>query len=420
MIAFFLLAVGGAYGQISQSATPALARLASYKRLGDFKPGYYSQSAQPAHNSSRLGAMLSPYRSVAVDPTRILLGSVLFVPQAYGVTLPSGEIHDGLFFAQEARRASGDSLALYVGEETQSDNTFTRHKNFHRNLGLEIYLANEPIAGAFRRRFREEFEPKPQRGLNEMLAKDIEALLREVSAKEPKLVTRLQLYSARAKGTPYSLFCLGEGPTAKYDRDPLLDFSRADCVTFVEQILALALAKNYEQMFATLQRIRYQNGEISFTTRNHYTHADWIPNNSWLLEDVTEEIGGPLCQDMTKTIDRPGFFRKLGVPDHELQNVSAPQTLTIKFIPTASLPKIKNKLQGGEIVSIIQKMPGIFSAHMGFIFRDEYGNVLFRHASSRKETNQVTDEFFDDVIEQLRGSESRVGMAFIRIKPNLN
>ena len=200
----------------------------------------------------------------------------------------------------------------------------------------------------------------------------------------------------------------------------MLDFSRADCVTFVEQILALALAKNYEQMFATLQRIRYQNGEISFTTRNHYTHADWIPNNSWLLEDVTEEIGGPLCQDMTKTIDRPGFFRKLGVPDHELQNVSAPQTLTIKFIPTASLPKIKNKLQGGEIVSIIQKMPGIFSAHMGFIFRDEYGNVLFRHASSRKETYQVTDEFFDDVIEQLRNSEARVGMAFIRIKANEN
>lgn len=405
------------FGQIGYSQS--LATLSAYKRLGVATPVFYAGEKAATRFEARLGARLSPYRSAAVNPNKILLGSVLFVSQLYGAQLPSGEIHDGLLFAQEAWRSAGDSIALFVGEEPQNDNAFVQHPAFRRaRSNLEIYLVHEPHAGAFRRRFRETFEPKPQRALHEMLAKDIDVLLRETSAKEQDFLKRLQLYSARAKGTPYSLFCLGEGPNGKYDRDPLIDFSRADCVTFIEQMLALALSTNYEHMFATLQRIRYANGVIGYTTRNHYTHADWVPNNSWLLEDVTAQIGNELCVDMTKTIDRPGFFRKLGVAEEELQNVRAPQTMTIKYIPTANLPKIKSKLQGGEIVSIIQKMPGIFSAHTGFIFRDEFGNVLFRHASSRKETQQVTDEFFDDVIEQLRASETRVGMAFIRIKSN--
>jgi len=413
---FLLALMSSVMPGYGQSIAPPMTPRTAFKKLGEFKPTFYVHPAKPAQNHSISETKSALYRSLAVDPTKILLGSVLFLPQAYGVALPSGEIHDGLFLAQAGHFVSGDTVALFVGNETENDNAFTRHASFRRKSGVEVHLVTEPRAGAFLRCHREEFEAKPKTALYEMLAKDIDALLREVSTKEPNVTARLQLYSARAKGTPYSLFCLGEGPTAKYDRDPLLDFSRADCVTFIEQMLAMALSSDYEQMFATLMRIRYKNGEIGFITRNHYTHADWVPNNDWLLEDVTAELGGALCEDMTKTIDRPSFFRKLGVPDNELQNVQAPQTMTIKYIPTANLPLIKSRLQGGEIVSLVQKLPGIFSAHMGFIFLDEYGNVLFRHASSSKETHQVTDEFFDDVIEQLRASESRVGMAFIRVK----
>ncbi|NUO81899.1 DUF1460 domain-containing protein [candidate division KSB1 bacterium] len=413
LLAAMLGAAAALYGQ---NVFPPMTPRAAFKTLGVFKPSYFVHNAKPASSNGAAGVKLLPYRSLAVNPTKILLGSVLFVPQAYGVALPSGEIHDGFFFAQEARRACADTLALFVGNETRSENAFTRNAAFRSKPVLEVYIVSEPVAGALRRRYREEFETKPKPALNEMLAQDIDTLLREVSAKEANTIARLAIYSEQAKGTPYSLFCLGEGPTAKYDRDPLLDFSRADCMTFVEQMLAMSISSNYDEMFANLLRIRYKNGEIGFTTRNHYTHADWLPNNGWLLEDVSAELGGALCADMTKVIDRPGFFRKLGVPERELQGIPAPQPMTVKYIPTANLPKIKDRLQGGEIVSLIQKMPGIFSAHMGFVIRDQYGNVLFRHASARKETRQVTDEFFDDVIEQLSASASRVGMAFFRIK----
>ena len=171
-------------------------------------------------------------------------------------------------------------------------------------------------------------------------------------------------------------------------------------------------------MFANLLRLRYRDGKIGFTSRNHYTHADWVPNNAWLLTDATAEIGAQYCADMTKVIDRPAFFRKFGVPDSELAAVPPAQSMTIKYIPVVHLAAIKKNLRGGEIASIVQKTPGIFSAHMGFIVRDRYDNVLFRHASSRPEANQVVDEFFDAVVAQIEQSGNRVGMAFMRVRPD--
>lgn len=42
---------------------------------------------------------LVPFRSVAVDPSVIPIGSKVYIPAAKGAVLPSGEIHDGVFKA---------------------------------------------------------------------------------------------------------------------------------------------------------------------------------------------------------------------------------------------------------------------------------------------------------------------------------
>ncbi len=249
---------------------------------------------------------------------------------------------------------------------------------------------------------------------------EIDTLIRRVTASEPELTRRIAIYSETAKGTPYALFCLGEGPTAKYDRDPLIDFTRADCVTFIEQILAMAISDNYENMFNNLQRIRYRRGEIDLRTRNHFTHADWVPNNAWLLQDVTAAVGEKHCREMTKTIDRRKLLRGLGVPDDELVEVPPAETLTIKYIPEQSLLAVQNNLQTGDLFSIIQSAPGIFSAHVGLIIRNENGEIYCRHASSRAETKQVIDEPLSAMVAQLQANHKRVGMAFLRVKSDFN
>ncbi|MCK6561466.1 DUF1460 domain-containing protein [bacterium] len=257
--------------------------------------------------------------------------------------------------------------------------------------------------------------PLAPKALFAMSHVEIDTLIRQVVAREPALTRRLALFSERAKGTPYALFCLGEGPEAKYDRDPLIDFTRADCVTFTEQVLAMASSTSYEEMFHTLQRIRYRDGEIDLRRRNHFTHADWVPNNAWLLHDVTAVVGGKHCREMTKTIDRRKLLRFLGVPDSELVEIPPPETMTIKYIPEQHLLAIQDSLRTGDMFSIIQRSPGIFSAHMGFIIRKDNGELVARHASSRPRNRQVVDESFAAMVQQLKANRKRVGMAFLRV-----
>jgi hypothetical protein len=250
-----------------------------------------------------------------------------------------------------------------------------------------------------------------------MTKAEIDGVIRQTSARHPDFLSRLQIYSQRALNTPYRWFPLGEGPQGTYDRDPLIDFARVDCLTFCEQTLALTLAENYEEMFQRLQRLRYRDNIIDIRSRNHFTIADWLPNNSWLVEDITATIGKEFCIEMTKTIDRASALRPKGVAARNLSSIPPPQTMTIKYIPEAKLPAIKAQLHGGEIAVVIQSRPGIFAAHLGFMLRDSTGRIFFRNASARRGVKKVVDEEFDGLVKFLKRNPSWVGMVFLRVRP---
>lgn len=70
---------------------------------------------------------LVPYRTIAVDPTQIAYGSVIYIPLARGVKikLPTGEevVHDGYFFAGDTGSAiKGTHIDVFTG--IQSGNPF--------------------------------------------------------------------------------------------------------------------------------------------------------------------------------------------------------------------------------------------------------------------------------------------------------
>jgi hypothetical protein len=257
----------------------------------------------------------------------------------------------------------------------------------------------------------------PQKRLYQMSPVEIDTLLRQTSAAEPDFIRRLLIYSGRAIGTPYRWFPLGEGAKGKYDRDPLIDFTRVDCLTFCEQTLAMILSQNADEMFQILQRLRYRDGRIDIRDRNHFMMADWLPNNSWLVQDVTSAIGGEFTTSMTKTIDRVTALRKKGVPQKELSNIPPPQSITVQYIPEENLPAIKAKLQGGEIGCVVQSRPGIIVAHLGFVLRDSAGGIFYRNASARPGVKRVVDEDFDDLVKFLKRNPSWVGMIFLRVRP---
>ena len=223
------------------------------------------------------------------------------------------------------------------------------------------------------------------------------------------LVQRIEQVSEQAMGTPYLLGPLGEGPQAPFDKDPLIDLKQVDCVTFCEQTLALALSQNYDQAFATLQKIRYKQGEQKMECRNHFTMADWVPNNAWLMQDITPKMQRHAW--LTRSISHQKLFagqNLLGIQVRE-----ADRTLKQAYIPEEHLLKALKELRSGDIGVLIQEHEGIFAAHTGFMIRFSNGQWVYRNATSLA-PKKVVDTPYETLVSSLKKSKRLIGMSFVR------
>ena len=249
--------------------------------------------------------------------------------------------------------------------------------------------------------------------LFQLSTNDLRHLFKDSLIKNGNYKQRIEYYSELGLETPYMLSSLGEGPLGLYDKDPLLDLTRVDCMTFCEQIMALSISPNYDEFFRILQKIRYTGDVVNIKKRNHFVIADWLPDNKWLLEDVTQQIGGSLCKIMTKTIDRRSFILSLGVKD-SLNNIPGPETLSQLYIPKKVMPDIESKLENADIVCLATHRKGIFVFHMGFIIRKADNNIYFRNASSTSQ--KVIDEPYKDLFHRLLNKKYAAGIIIFRIR----
>lgn len=248
----------------------------------------------------------------------------------------------------------------------------------------------------------------------DMTLPEISQQLKDISTTKMTNEEKIVFFSKGFLNTPYDLKCEGDGPYAEYETMPLINLKQTNCMCYVEIVMAMALSSNYEEMFNVLQHIRYRNGLIGMATRNHYTMADWLPANSWCLRDVTMEVGGDKCKPLTRTISHKAFFASKGITD--ITNIMPDRTITINYIPNEDLLSVENNLKSGDIVSIIMDQPGIFSAHMGFIIKED-GKTYFRNASSLK--MNTVDTPFEDYVDILKRNHKRLGMAFMRIREDV-
>lgn len=197
-------------------------------------------------------------------------------------------------------------------------------------------------------------------------------------ANQLPLASRIALWADLvAVDSQYSGDPLGEGPGNLPDPDPLCDFTRVDCVTYVEQVYALALSTSRAQFNDTLRRIRYRDGQVEYRWRNHYTVSDWLPANAWFIRDLTAEIGVKHTQSMTKTIARRTFFTDKGLP----QYADIPDEIaTTSYIPREQIDTIAGKVKTGDLAVFVISSPGIIAGHVGLI-RVTNGVAYLQHAS---------------------------------------
>jgi 3D (Asp-Asp-Asp) domain-containing protein len=102
---------------------------------------------------------LIPFRTIAVDPDVIPPGTVVYLPVLDGVRLPSGEIHDGFMFAHdEGQGITGNRIDVFVGYESDVDNTLTRSGRIEDMNPVETYQVDAETAKGLNSKYRHLFE----------------------------------------------------------------------------------------------------------------------------------------------------------------------------------------------------------------------------------------------------------------------
>jgi 3D (Asp-Asp-Asp) domain-containing protein len=86
------------------------------------------------------GCRLVPWRTIAVDPRFVPLGTRLSIPQLEGAVLPDGTIHDGIFIAADRGHFRGARVDLFVGAGSAGARPFIR-KGYGSRSRVTVYAA---------------------------------------------------------------------------------------------------------------------------------------------------------------------------------------------------------------------------------------------------------------------------------------
>jgi len=257
----------------------------------------------------------------------------------------------------------------------------------------------------------------PRKPLFELSYIEIDHLLQDVGKKQMTITERINYFSELFLTTPYNLKCAGDGPYALLEAWPLVNFQETNCMVFCEHVLALSISDYWDNFFNNLQQIRYRDGFIGMKTRNHYTMADWFPQNKWLLNDVSAMVGGKFTKQLTRTISHKKFFAGKGIAD--TTDLLPDRKMTIDYVPLDALDDVEPNILIGDICALLYaNKTDIFSAHMIMIAVKD-GQKVVRESSSSKMTTFDTP-YGEWVKARQLQSDKYCGVAFMRIRPELN
>jgi len=166
--------------------------------------------------------------------------------------------------------------------------------------------------------------------------------------------------------------------------DLVINLSGLDCFTLLDYVEALRRSDSFARFTAALKEVRYRDGVVSFTTRNHF-FTDWIDRNAAFVGDVTEQIGSGKARHVQKILNlkEDGSLFIKGIK---------PVTRSITYVPADALDEtVMRNLRTGDYAGIYSAMQGLDTSHVGIIIRK--GDAIFlRHASSAADLRRVLDQ----------------------------
>ena len=223
-------------------------------------------------------------------------------------------------------------------------------------------------------------------------------------------------------GTPYAPYTL-EAPG---EEGLVIELEELDCVTFVENVLALArfvqtvpdellvarAGDRQRPLFSwLLEDIRYRGGELEeYPSRLHY-FSEWIKDNDamGLVRDVSRELGGVAdAEPIDFMTMHPNAYRQLGEdPDFLAELRAVEERLSAEpryYIPEDHIAGVEAGIQDGDIIAATSTVAGLDIAHTGIaLWRD--GRLHLLHAPLAGGVVQISEVPLAERIQRIRGQD---------------
>jgi hypothetical protein len=195
----------------------------------------------------------------------------------------------------------------------------------------------------------------------------------------------------------------------------VINLRELDCVTFVENTLAMARtikagAYDFDTYRRELARIRYRDGIIDgYPSRLHY-FSDWIANNQekGIVRDITRELGG--VED-TEPIDfmstHTDSYRHLSDPANleEIRRIEAElSTRPRYYIPENRIADVAPRIQNGDIIAATSTVKGLDVAHTGIALWVD-GRLHLLHAPLVGKSVEISELPLAERILDIRGQD---------------
>ncbi len=216
---------------------------------------------------------------------------------------------------------------------------------------------------------------------------------------------RMAAISEPLLGRPYVNDAAGEGFGP--DPDPPARYDAFDCLTFVEEVLALALAGDPRGAPRVRQQLRYGIDEApSYDNRNHFMLEEWIPNAiaAGFLEDITADLGETHLIDKTVTAKTWAWWKKRRL--FQLGDERLPKgRYALQVLSPGAAADVVHDIPDGALILTVRESRDyvpIVVTHLGFKVTAGGDLPMLRHATRMGSEPRVRNDKLDWYIEHIR------------------
>ncbi|MBP7184854.1 MAG: DUF1460 domain-containing protein [Saprospiraceae bacterium] len=201
----------------------------------------------------------------------------------------------------------------------------------------------------------------------------------------------------------------------------IISFDHVDCVTLVENILALHLVRTMKGDFDNFQEklsiIRYRNAQIGgYASRLHYL-SEWLLNleQRKIMTNVTSTY------KHYKTINKPINYVSSHPKMYHFDNIKDDLIIfkdiersfsskPVDYLPKNEIIENFNQFKNGDLVAIRSSIRGLDYAHLGIIYFKNGAPHLI-HASSQLHKVVISSE---NLNEYLAKNKQMIGISVYR------